>query len=84
MKNFGGLLIHGIPDFRLPRDIVKHTIKRILDLGIDVFLGKEFGKDFTLSDLKEKYNAVLLCFGSNISLKMNIDGEDLKRSIWRK
>lgn len=84
MKIFGGLLVHGIPDFRLPREIINGVIKKVLDLGIKVELGKELGKDFTLEELKNKYDAVLLCFGANVSSKMNIEGEDLKRSIWRK
>lgn len=75
--------MHGIPDFRLPRDVLKEVIKKILDLGVEVVLGKELGKDFSLQDLRNNYSAVLLCFGANISSKMNIEGEDLKRCIWR-
>lgn len=80
MKNiltFGGLLEHGIPDFRLPRDVLKKSIQKILDLGIEVKLNAELGKDISLKELKEKYDAVLLCFGANISSKMHIEGEDL-------
>lgn len=77
MTIFGGLLMHGIPDFRLPRDIIDQTIKKVLDLGVKVSLGKELGKDFSLGELKNKYDAVLLCFGSNISSKMGIPGEEL-------
>ncbi|MDE5830682.1 MAG: hypothetical protein K2H53_03240 [Clostridia bacterium] len=84
IRKSGGLLSHGIPDFRLPREVIKDTYQKVLDLGVEVFLGKELGKDFTLKELKGKYDAVLLCFGANISSKMNIDGEDLNRSIWRK
>lgn len=69
--------MHGIPDFRLPRDIIDQTIKKVLDLGVKVSLGKELGKDFSLGELKNKYDAVLLCFGSNISSKMGIPGEEL-------
>ncbi len=84
MKNFGGLLVYGIPEFRLPKDIVKNLIQKVLDLGVKVFLKTELGKDITLSELKEKYDAVLLCFGKNISIKMNIEGEEINRCIWRK
>lgn len=72
IKKYGGLLSHGIPDFRLPREVIKNAVGKILDLGVEVFLGKELGKDFTLEELKEKYDAVLLSFGANISSKMNI------------
>lgn len=70
IKNFGGLLCHGIPEFRLPREIIKEVIQKVLDLGVEVFLNKELGKDMSLDKLKEEYNAVLLCFGANISSKM--------------
>ena len=84
MKIYGGLLVHGIPEFRLPRKITEDVILKVLELGIEVNLGKELGKDITLNKLRENYDAVLLCFGANISGMMGIEGEDLKRCIWRK
>lgn len=84
IKNFGGLLSHGIPDFRLPRETIKEAIQKILDLGIEVVFEKELGKDFQIEDLKSEYDAVLLCFGANISSKMHIEGEELIRSLWWK
>ena len=84
MKIYGGLLVHGIPEFRLPRKITEDVISKVLELGIEVNLGKELGKDITLNELRENYDAVLLCFGANISGMMEIEGEDLKRCIWRK
>ena len=81
---YGGLLCHGIPDFRLPRDVIKNATSKVLDLGVEVFLGKELGKDFTIDELKEKYDAVLLSFGANISSKMNIKRRRITRSIWWK
>lgn len=78
-KNFlGGLLVYGIPEFRLPKEIVKDTIKNILDLGIEVKYNKELGKDFTLKDLKDKYNAIFIAIGANKSSKMGIQGEELQ------
>lgn len=78
MKSFGGLLMYGIPDFRLPRDVVKNTIQKVLDLGVETNLGMELGKDITLNELRKKYDSVLLCFGANISSKMYIEGENLE------
>lgn len=83
-QNLGGLLMHGIPDFRLPREKVEGTIQKVLDLGIEVHLGQELGKDISISQLKNDYDAVLLCFGANISSKMGIPGEELNRSLWGK
>lgn len=63
----GGLLRHGIPDFRLDRQIVEQSIKKILDLGVVAKTEKELGKDISLKDLSEKYDAVFLSIGANIS-----------------
>ena len=73
----GGLLYHGIPDFRLDKTLLKRVIDNIISLGIDVKLNKSIGNDFSLDDLENKYDAVFLGFGANISSKMNIQGEDL-------
>ena len=72
----GGLLMHGIPEFRLPRDVIQNTINKILELGIDVKYNMELGKDFTIEELEREYDAILLSFGANISSKMNIEGEN--------
>lgn len=74
----GGLLVHGIPEFRLNKEIVEKTVKNILDLGIDVKYNKELGKDFKLEDLEEKYDAIFLSFGANCSSKMGVEGENLE------
>lgn len=77
-NKLGGLLAHGIPDFRLPREVLQNTIDRILNLGIEVKYNCELGRNITLEKLKKEYNAVLLTFGANVSAKMNIEGEDLE------
>ena len=74
----GGLLVHGIPDFRLPKEILQNQIDLILNLGINVKYNMELGKDFYMSNLEKEYNNVILAFGANNSAKMNIDGEDLE------
>lgn len=74
----GGLLAHGIPEFRLPRDILNETIEKILDLGIEVKYNCSLGKEISLRELKKEYDAILLTFGANISAKMGIEGEDLE------
>ena len=79
MKNCGGILEYGIPEFRLPRDILEKTINKITSIpGIKVETNKELGKDFNLQELSNNYDAVFLAIGSNISSKMNIEGEELE------
>ncbi len=73
----GGLLIHGIPEFRLPKDIVKKTVQNILDLGVQVKYNQELGKNISLEDIEKQYDAIFLSIGANVSSKMGVDGEDL-------
>ena len=73
----GGLLYHGIPEFRLDKTLLEKVIDKILELGIDVKLNQSIVKDFSLEDLETEYDAVFLGFGANLSSKMNIPGEDL-------
>ncbi len=73
----GGLLVHGIPEFRLPKEIVKQTVQKIVDLGLEVKYNQELEKDFTLHELVEEYDAIFLAFGANITTKMGVEGETL-------
>ena len=74
----GGLLVHGIPEFRLPKEKVKQTIENILQLGIEVKYNQELGKNITLDELEKEYDAIFLSFGANVSSKMNVEGEELQ------
>ena len=62
----------------LPRDVIKKSIKMILDLGIDVEYNTQLGKNINLKDIEEEYDAVFLSFGANVSSKMGVEGEDLE------
>ncbi len=80
----GGLLVHGIPDFRLPKDIVEKAVKKILNLEIKVKYNQELGKNLFLKDLEGEYDAIFLSIGANKSSKMGVDGEHLKGVIrWK-
>ncbi len=72
----GGLLMHGIPDFRLERESIKKTVNRILSLGIDVKYNQELGKNLNINDLEKEYNKIFLSVGANISSKMRTPGEE--------
>lgn len=69
----GGLLMHGIPEFRLPKQIVKQTVKNILDLGIEVKYNQELGKNITIAQLEKEYDAIFLSVGANVSCKMGVE-----------
>ncbi len=74
----GGILSHGIPEFRLPKQIVQKSIENILSLGIKVQYNKTLGKNLKLEDLQKQYDAIFIAIGANKSSKMNIQGENLK------
>lgn len=73
----GGLLVHGIPEFRLPKTIVRETVNKILNLGIKVQYNKELGKNIFLEELLKNYDAIFLGIGANVSSKMSVEGEEL-------
>ena len=73
----GGLLVHGIPEFRLPKKIVKQTVQKIIDIGLQIKYNQELGKNLSLEQLEEKYDAIFLAFGANITTRMGVDGEEL-------
>ena len=73
----GGLLVHGIPEFRLGKDIVQKTVENILNLGIKVKYNSELGKDISIQELEKEYDKIFLAFGANCSSKMGVEGENL-------
>jgi formate dehydrogenase (NADP+) beta subunit len=74
----GGMMHLGIPEYRLPRDVLQGQIREILDLGPELRLNMRLGKDFSLEDLRRQgYQAVLLAFGLHRSRDLNLPGNDL-------
>jgi heterodisulfide reductase subunit A len=75
----GGWLQHGIPEYRLPKDILQKEIKNILSLGIELKTNTEIGKDITIKNLQKKgFKAIFIGAGALDNIKMNIHGEELK------
>ena len=77
-STLGGLLRYGIPEFRLPKEILDNTINKIIDLGIKIELNKELGTDLNLQDLTNDFDRVFISIGANIPWKMGIEGEELE------
>ena len=78
MPENGGMLRYGIPEYRLPKEIVDKEIDLIKKLGIKIHNNEQLGRDFTLQFLYKEYDAVFLGFGAWTAVSMNIEGEDLK------
>jgi NADPH-dependent glutamate synthase beta subunit-like oxidoreductase/coenzyme F420-reducing hydrogenase delta subunit len=76
-KELGGMLSSGIPEYRLPKSVVKADIDYILSLGIEVKTGMALGRDFTLDKLIKEYQAVFLALGSERSLFPKCKGIEL-------
>ena len=71
----GGMLILGIPEYRLPRELVRMELNSILNMGVELHLGKALGRDFSLKDLKMNgYEAVFIAIGAHKSRELNIEG----------
>ena len=77
LPGLGGMLRYGIPEYRLPKNILDSEIKWIIDLGIEVKTGVEMGKDFDIKTLQKKgYEAVFVGVGAQKSSSMRVKGED--------
>jgi heterodisulfide reductase subunit A-like polyferredoxin len=73
----GGMMSVGIPEYRLPRDIIAAEVQVIRDMGVEIKTGMTFGEDITLEGLKkEGYKAVFLATGLHLSRKLNVEGEN--------
>lgn len=73
----GGMLISGIPAYRLPREALRKDIMRIVKTGVRLLMNKKLGVDFSLADLKKQgYDAILLAIGAHKALKLGIKEED--------
>ena len=71
----GGMLVLGIPEYRLSRDLIRLEIQTIIDLGVDLKVGACIGRDFDLGQLRnEGYDAVFLAIGAHLSRSLQIDG----------
>jgi glutamate synthase (NADPH/NADH) small chain len=74
----GGVLIYGIPEFRLPKDIVQDEIDRLVARGVEIQPNTIIGKTYTLPEIREMYDAVFIAVGAGLPVFMNVPGENLK------
>jgi NADH-quinone oxidoreductase subunit F len=74
----GGVLAFGIPEYRLPKDILQKEIDSIKQVGIDILTNTEIGRDIKFEALRENHDAIYISTGTQLSRKVGIDGEELK------
>ena len=75
----GGMLVNGIPSFRVDKEVVKSEIDVLREMGVEFRCGVEVGKDVTIEQLRaEGYKAFYVAVGLQKALKLNIEGEELE------
>jgi heterodisulfide reductase subunit A-like polyferredoxin len=74
----GGMLRVGIPEYRLPRDVLDAEIEHIKDLGVEIRTNVSIGKDLMFNELLQDYDATFIATGMHKGAKLGIDGEELK------
>jgi glutamate synthase (NADPH/NADH) small chain len=74
----GGVLIYGIPEFRLPKDIVQAEVDRLVAQGVKIEANAIIGKTFTLPELRERFDAIFIAVGAGLPVFMNVPGENFK------
>ncbi|WP_269844948.1 NADH-quinone oxidoreductase subunit NuoF [Tichowtungia aerotolerans] len=74
----GGMLVQAIPAYRLPRETLAREIRMIERMGVTIETGKALGRDFTISELKEQYDAVFVGIGAPDGIRVDLPGSDTK------
>jgi len=78
----GGMMAVGVPEYRLPKDILSAEIKMIEGMGVEIRTGVTFGSDVTLESLKQDgYQAVFLATGLHQNSRLNIENEDMDGAL---
>ena len=77
----GGMLRYGIPDYRLPQEVLERDIEHILTTGINVITDGSIGRDVTMEDIQKSYDAVYISIGAHNDKKIGIEGEDAENVV---
>ena len=77
----GGMLRYGIPDYRLPQDVLDRDIDHILTAGVKVHTGVSIGKDLSIENICGSFDAVYIAIGAHNDKKLGLEGEDAENVI---
>ena len=80
-EKLGGMLRYGIPDYRLPPEVLQRDLDYILSTGIEVRTGVCVGKDIQLPDLQHEYDALYIAIGAHADKKLGLEGENSKNVL---
>ncbi|MFX0120053.1 MAG: FAD-dependent oxidoreductase [Promethearchaeota archaeon] len=81
-SEIGGMLRRGIPEYRLPREILEKDLKYIREVGVDFKTNTPIGQNLSIEELKQKYDAIFLSIGAQQAKKLKIEGVRLKGVLW--
>ena len=82
MPELGGMLRYGVPDFRLPKELLQKDVELVSTSGFDVKPNRKIGGDPTISSINNEFDAVFLAVGAQLSKKLEIEGLDLEGVLW--
>ena len=74
----GGVLVYGIPEFRLPKKIVAAEVDRLTKAGVNIECNVVIGRTYTIPELREKFDALFIANGAGLPVFMNVPGENFK------
>jgi NADPH-dependent glutamate synthase beta subunit-like oxidoreductase len=78
----GGMMRYGIPNYRLPEERLDKDINEILELGVNFKGNSTVGKEITLNQLKEDFDALFIASGANGSMKIPLEGVEKEGVLW--
>lgn len=80
-EQLGGMMMYGIPDYRVPRDVLQYEIDRILETGVETKMNTKVGVDVTVEELEKEYDAVLFAIGAMSGRSLPIPGGDATNCV---
>ena len=78
LQKTGGVLVYGIPEFRLPKKIVQSEVDRLVRAGVKIETNVVVGRTWTIDELREEFDAIFIANGAGLPVFMNVPGENLK------
>jgi NADPH-dependent glutamate synthase beta subunit-like oxidoreductase len=80
-EKLGGMMMYGIPDYRVPRDVLQYEIDRIIETGVETKMNTKVGVDITIEELEKEYDAVLFAIGAMSGRSLPIPGGDATNCV---
>ena len=74
----GGVLVYGIPEFRLPKKIVAQEVERLQEAGVKIECNVVIGRTYTIPELQKNFDAIFIANGACLPVFMNVPGENFK------